>query len=153
MKVLVAIEDKKFGKTIIDFILKNRWDANTRFKILHVIEPYELDEEVDVSYLPFLEDTRAQVKETAKMLVDTLAVRLKSKLECPVETCVIEGHAKEKVLEAAETFKADLLCLGTHGRKGIGRFLLGSVSQAVVAHAPCAVLVVREPQAKEARKK
>lgn len=150
MKVLLAIEDKKYGKAIVDFILKNNWDANTKFKILHVIEPYELDEKVEISYLPFLEDTRAKVREMAKSLVDTLAMKLKNKLECPVESSVVEGHAKEKVLEAAENWKPDLLCVGSHGRKGLERFLLGSVSQAVAGNAPCAVLVVREPHSKEA---
>jgi len=155
MKVLIAIEDKKFGKTIIDFVLKNKWNSNTKFKILHVIEPYELDQELDITYLPFLDETKEQTRKTAKCLVDNIAVRLKNRLvTSSVESVVLEGHAKEQLLDVAEKWKADLICLGTHGRKGLSRFLLGSVSQAVVSHAPCAVLVVKIPgHDKEAIKK
>lgn len=155
MRVLIAVEDKNFGKTILDYILKNRWEAGTSFKVLHIIEPYELDEDLEITYLPFLEDTKKQVREMADLLVESLVERLKNELgSCSIESAVVEGNAKEKLLEEAESWKADLLCLGTHGRKGMGRFLLGSVSQAVAAHAPCAVLIVRKAaeKKKEARK-
>ena len=50
---------------------------------------------------------------------------------------------KELILEEAQRWGADLIVLGSHGRRGISRFLLGSVSEAVAAHAHCSVEIVR----------
>ncbi|QQR59519.1 MAG: universal stress protein [Candidatus Melainabacteria bacterium] len=145
MKVLIAVEDKEFGETIIDYIKKNNWNTDTKFKILHVIEPYELDEGVDVTYLPFLEDTKEQARAAAKTLVNSLTIKLKDKfVNCSIESDVAEGNPKEILLKEIEKWSADLLCLGTHGRRGVSKFLLGSVSQALASHAPCAVLIVKK---------
>jgi nucleotide-binding universal stress UspA family protein len=47
------------------------------------------------------------------------------------------------IVDAAEAEHADMVLVGSHGRGVVGRFLLGSVSEHVVRHAPCPVLVVR----------
>lgn len=53
------------------------------------------------------------------------------------------GKPSAEVVKAAEEWPADLIVIGSHGRKGIQRALLGSVAEAVLRHAPCPVLVVR----------
>jgi universal stress protein A len=55
------------------------------------------------------------------------------------------GAPAAEIVSAAEDLKADLLCIGTHGRTGIAHFLLGSVAERIVRHAPCPVLTVRPP--------
>jgi nucleotide-binding universal stress UspA family protein len=52
----------------------------------------------------------------------------------------------EKLIEAAESYQADLLVLGTHGRRGMNRFLLGSVAEETVRRAEIPVLLVRAKQ-------
>jgi nucleotide-binding universal stress UspA family protein len=61
----------------------------------------------------------------------------------PVETRCLAGGAWEGIVFAAKDEGCDLIVMGTHGRTGLGRVLLGSVAEQVVRHAPCAVLVVR----------
>ncbi len=56
---------------------------------------------------------------------------------------VLEGRPVSEIVEYARDSGADLIVLGTHGRTGIPRFLLGSVAERVVRLAPCDVLVVR----------
>jgi len=59
---------------------------------------------------------------------------------------VVAGVPWQMIVEALEGDRTyDLAVLGTHGRTGLGRMLLGSVAERVVRHAPCAVLVVRKP--------
>jgi nucleotide-binding universal stress UspA family protein len=58
---------------------------------------------------------------------------------------VIEGEPREEILAMAEAWPADAIVVGSHGRKGLDRVLLGSVSDGVVRHAACSVMVVREP--------
>jgi nucleotide-binding universal stress UspA family protein len=61
----------------------------------------------------------------------------------PVRFLVWEGDPGESIVEAAVAESADMIVVGSHGRGGIGRFLLGSVSEYVVRHAEVPVLVVR----------
>jgi nucleotide-binding universal stress UspA family protein len=53
------------------------------------------------------------------------------------------GSPAAEVVAAAGDLHADLVCIGTHGRGGLSRVLLGSVAEQVVRHAPCPVLTVR----------
>ena len=59
------------------------------------------------------------------------------------ELRVIEGDARDTILETARTVHADLIVIGTHGRRGLARVLLGSVAEDVLRRAPCPVLAVR----------
>lgn len=56
---------------------------------------------------------------------------------------VLTGYAAEEILAAIKSEKADLLVMGTHGRKGIDRILFGSVAEKVVKGASCPVLTIR----------
>lgn len=55
------------------------------------------------------------------------------------------GSPATEIVSAATDLNADLLCVSTHGRTGLAHFLLGSVAERIVRHAPCPVLVVRSP--------
>jgi len=56
---------------------------------------------------------------------------------------VWEGDAGEAIVAAADAETADIIVVGSHGRSGVSRFLIGSVSDYVVRHAHCPVVVVR----------
>ena len=56
------------------------------------------------------------------------------------------GDAREVILHAAEEIGADMIVMGTHGRRGFRRALLGSVAETVVRTAPCPVLTLRAPK-------
>jgi nucleotide-binding universal stress UspA family protein len=63
------------------------------------------------------------------------------------EVRIVEStDAANAICEAADHFRADLVCIGTHGRSGLAAALLGSVAQAVIAHSSRPVLVVRPPR-------
>jgi nucleotide-binding universal stress UspA family protein len=61
------------------------------------------------------------------------------------ERRLAEGDAVEQILRVAQETNADLLVLGTHGRTGLGRLLMGSVAERVVRKAACPVLTVKAP--------
>jgi nucleotide-binding universal stress UspA family protein len=62
-----------------------------------------------------------------------------------VESYVCEGEPPDVLVEIARGKKADLIALGTYGRKGLKRLLMGSVTSQVIVNAPCDVLVVKRP--------
>jgi nucleotide-binding universal stress UspA family protein len=63
----------------------------------------------------------------------------------PVEHVLAEGDADAEILRVARETHSDLIVLGTHGRTGLGRLLMGSVAEKVVRKAPCPVLTVKTP--------
>jgi nucleotide-binding universal stress UspA family protein len=64
-------------------------------------------------------------------------------LKCPVETRLERGDPASEILRTADEFGADLIVMGTHGRSGLGRLLMGSVAEAVLREAPSPVLIAR----------
>jgi nucleotide-binding universal stress UspA family protein len=60
-----------------------------------------------------------------------------------IETLVREGEAYEKIVELTNVIKADVIFMGSHGRTGLKKLLMGSVTEKVIGHTPCPVMVVK----------
>ena len=110
--------------------------------VLHVVEPITLASppQMSPSYTPELE---IRVKEGHELVEREVQKLLAAgfKAQGSVET----GDIRGKILDAAAELGADLIVLGSHGRKGVQRFLLGSVAENVARHAQCSVEIVRVP--------
>jgi nucleotide-binding universal stress UspA family protein len=63
----------------------------------------------------------------------------------PCERRLVSGSPAETIVELAAAEDVDLIVMGTHGRTGLRRLLMGSVAEAVIREAPCPVLVYRAP--------
>lgn len=83
-----------------------------------------------------------QVRERREQVAQALVERGRD-AGVPVSFLVWEGDPGDMIVEAAVAEHADMIVVGSHGRGAVGRFLLGSVSEFLVRHAPCPVLVVR----------
>lgn len=106
--------------------------------IVHVVEqpyyygiPYE-----NPSMVTWLQEIEQAVKERFEKLSESLDIP-------PEKRHFVNGQAKAKILEVAKEIKADLIILGSHGRHGIGLFIMGSTANAVLHEASCDVLAVR----------
>jgi nucleotide-binding universal stress UspA family protein len=104
--------------------------------LLHVVEPPVFYGELGVKSAATVSHL-----DTARMRVAAL-----EDAEDPVrvETLVIEGIAAAEILRVAAERQCDLLVIGSHGRGGLGRILMGSVAEEVSRKSPCPVLIVRE---------
>ena len=83
-----------------------------------------------------------QVRERREQLAQVLVERGREE-GIEVSFLVWTGDPGDMIVEAAQSERADMVLVGSHGRGAVGRFFLGSVSEHVVRHAPCPVLVVR----------
>jgi nucleotide-binding universal stress UspA family protein len=83
-----------------------------------------------------------QVRERREQLAQALVERGREE-GIEVSFLVWTGDPGDMIVEAAQAERADMVLVGSHGRGAVGRFFLGSVSEHVVRHAPCPVLVVR----------
>jgi nucleotide-binding universal stress UspA family protein len=150
MKVLVAVSDDRFGEALCSFINNYTWPAHTEFKILHVVEPTGVERLSDVSFAPFLESWEENSIKEANSLVRRVALRIRDKFKTPfVEEEVVKGKPRERILDLAKDWGADLIIVGSHGRSGVDLIMLGSVSNAVVSHSPCSVIVIKLPKSEE----
>lgn len=77
-------------------------------------------------------------------VIDQWAERLRAKAKGPVTAQTRRGRAGAQILEVLESGKYDLVVMGSHGRTGLRRALLGSVAEKIVRHATCPVLVARK---------
>lgn len=122
----------------------------SRLRILHVYEPPYYAPEALVNLpgeppLPMIDYVRQQAE---RQLEDFVAARRASAVEGEwpadrIDWRIAAGLAFEEIPRESTAWNADLLVMGTHGRHGLTHLLLGSVTERVVRHAPCPVLVVR----------
>jgi universal stress protein A len=89
------------------------------------------------------EDLINLAEEDGRRLLDEFCQR--AALPAPSPGFVVVGKPASEIVKTAADWPADLIVIGSHGRQGVERVLLGSVAEAVGRHAPCSVLVVRAP--------
>ncbi len=90
---------------------------------------------------PMPGDILDRIATASKEALDGL-VKVRSKSGIAMRGVLREGPAPREIAGVAETEKADLIVVGTHGRRGLSRIFLGSVAERVVRTAPCPVLTV-----------
>ena len=145
MKILVAIDGSDFSQAALQSVVARPWPQDTEVKILHVVEaPSILMGREMGGYDPEFEVVWKALREQAKRLVEKAAEKLR-RAKFSVSTELVEGDPKSQIIDIAHEWRADMIVLGSHGRSGLGRFLMGSVSQGVVRHAHCSVEIIRSP--------
>ncbi len=100
-------------------------------------------------FLPPNIELEKAVKENADKILAETSEKVKNFLKLnpsQISTEALFGSPESRIVETAEEMKADIIIVGSHGYNSWERLLLGSVSDSVVHHAPCSVLVVRTPK-------
>jgi nucleotide-binding universal stress UspA family protein len=118
-------------------------DYEARLLLLHVVEPPVYYGELGMT-VPLPADFHESLHERLTKLVP-------SGSGISVETILIEGGAPKEILHVAEEQHVDLIVLGTHGRTGLARVLLGSVAENVIRHSRIPVLTLKTPSLLESQ--
>ncbi len=143
MKILLAIDDSKFSEAAIEAVIRQATPQETEVKVLHVIEPIPIYPNGQAwGYGPEASQVLKEQRKEAEELVARAGQTLREK-NFKVMTAIEEGNPKEVIIDSAAEWHADLIVVGSHGRKGLDRFFMGSVSEAVARHAHCSVQIVR----------
>jgi nucleotide-binding universal stress UspA family protein len=143
MKILIALDGSDYSRAALKSVIARPWPPDTTVKVLHVVEPPSLLMGREMGgYDPEFEMVWKALRDQAKDLVEKAAEQLR-KAKFSVSTELVEGDPKSQILDAAKEWHADMIILGSHGRSGLSRFLIGSVSQDVVRHAHCSVEIIR----------
>ena len=115
-----------------------------RIKLMHVFEPPLLGIGSEAA-LMCGEDIYNVARDAGQALLSDAAARVKA-AQIPVDEQLLEPDGKrlcDQVAETANAWRASLIVLGSHGRRGLGRLLLGSDAEQILRTAPVPVLLVR----------
>lgn len=140
MKVLLAIDGSKFSDAATQALISQINAKNADVLVLHVLEPLTVSvpPEMAAGYAPEQEPALKEKMSEARATSQVL-----QKAGFKATSRVVVGEIRISILDAATQWGADLIVLGSHGRKGLQRFLLGSVAESVARNAQCSVLIVR----------
>lgn len=144
MKVLIAIDDSKYSQAAIRRVIEQVRTDGTEVCVLHVVEPVTnyISAAMIPHYVPHVAAIEEDRKKEAQELVRSAAQELR-KSGFRTSEVVEQGEPKAIIIDHAARWQADLIVVGSHGWTGLNRFLMGSVSDAVIRHAGCSVEVVR----------
>jgi nucleotide-binding universal stress UspA family protein len=136
MRLLLAIDGSKESEAATHSVIAQCKPQETQVKVLNV---------VDLA-IPIPTSDAAGFREESLRHGQELVHHAEEELKragYAVQTAVEEGDPKSKILDQAARWNAELIVMGSHGRKGLDRFLMGSVAEGVARNAPCSVEIVR----------
>ena len=149
MKILLAIDGSEHSGAAVEAVAARPWPPGTIVRVLSAVERV-VPPATEVWYDAggSLEQAREELTKRADQLTVGVAEKVRA-AGLTAETAVRDGDPRSVIVDEAEEWDADLIVVGSHGYTGLKRWLLGSVAQSVVSHAPCSVEVVRRKQTGE----
>jgi nucleotide-binding universal stress UspA family protein len=147
-RIVVGVDESPHAAVALRWALHEAVLRQARLEVVHAWQP-------PLAALPFgvtfaVPVDEGEIDAAARAEVDKLVDAALAELDTDVPEVVrsvVPGPAASSLIEAAET--ADLLVVGSHGRTGLRRLVVGSVANACVQHAPCPVVVIRLPDEDE----
>ncbi|MEI7429423.1 MAG: universal stress protein [Betaproteobacteria bacterium] len=145
-RIMVAIDDSFATSKVLDSAIESARQHGAKLAICHAIdETIFAQREAAIMLSSSVGQVTRNLKESAREFVD-LAAEKARKAGVEVETLIVEselGHVAEMLAQASAEWQADLLVVGTHGRRGVERFFVGSVAEKLVSKASTSLLLVR----------
>ena len=163
-KILVAINNSPLGPLVFSVAVEQAQLNQSALKLLHCIpremmaEPtFPMTYEPSLQPSPTISGYQTQQIIVEQQIEDAQALLERYRQEAlnqgvPTEADYPVGEPGHLVCESAKEWEADLIVVGRRGRSGLAEALLGSVSNYVVHHAPCSVLVIQEVESQTSAK-
>lgn len=153
-KILVAVDNTELSQQAFQNALSLAQAFTAKLHIINVLSPLRTEYQdttslaFSSSYYPdtlddFMQEEWVNIQETGKNLLESLEEKA-TEQGVETETSQQIGQPEQEITDFAKNWQADLIVIGSHGRKGISEFLFGSVSNYVSHHVPCSVLLVHQ---------
>jgi nucleotide-binding universal stress UspA family protein len=143
-RILVAVDGSSISERALHEAVRLAKEQRAMLRIVHTIDVVPLI--IDVEFVDFAAIQRAlrqagqQVIERAGETAKAAGIEAETRL---VEIDTPNQRIAQRIVEEAKAWPADLLVIGTHGRRGLDHLLLGSVAEGVTRSAPMPVLLIR----------
>ncbi len=145
-RIMVAVDGSDISRRALQEAIQLTRDMDARLVIVHVVDAVDINLAGDFGNFQEVVDATSRGGET--LLEEAAATARAAGIEPETRLPVIDTlgqRVAERIVAEAESWPADLLVIGTHGRRGIHHLLLGSVAEGVVRTATRPVLLVRAP--------
>lgn len=139
LNILVAIDGSKISEKALDIAVEEAHSKKASLSVLYVVETglfthLPMDNTWEVIY--------SVLEKEGKNAIDNALDKAKSR-GISVKSYIAQGHAGEEICKKAAETGAELIVVGSHGKRDVDRLLLGSVSTYVVTHSRITTMVVR----------
>ncbi len=147
MRIVIGVDGSQYGRWAAGWVARLPFRTSPRITAVHAVDltyvkaPF-MSQPVVIGNEPFLRAEIRRIEDLAKRVVRETRTMLSS-LRLSGKPVCEKGAAATTLLRHAK--RGDLIAMGSRGLDALDRFLLGSVSTQVVLHAPCSVLIVKEP--------
>jgi nucleotide-binding universal stress UspA family protein len=148
MRVLLAVDESEYSTAAARALAARPWPAEGEVRVMSVVDlaPSFLQAAFEPAFIDpsGMDDLREQALERAQnSITGAREILAGAGLRTSEYLSVLLEPPKKSILDQAKDWHADLIAVGSHGRRGFQRLLLGSVSEAVAMHAHCTVEIVR----------
>lgn len=143
-RILVPIDGSTTAARGLAEALQLAKEQHARLRIIHVVNELMMTSYEGTIYAGELLEA---LRESGRTILHKAEEQVKA-AGVTVETDLLEahgGHAGDLIVKDAEQWRADIIVLGTHGRRGLGRLVMGSDAEQVLRQANVPVLLVRSP--------
>jgi nucleotide-binding universal stress UspA family protein len=145
MRILVPVDGSSPSLKGLDEAIKLAKASGAKLKLVHVVNEAIVDAP-DVLPASYYQDVIASLLEQGQKVLDAAEAAARAQ-NVVSEIELIErigGHAADSIIDAAKQWSADLIAMGTHGRRGLRRLVMGSDAELVLRSTPVPVLMVRD---------
>lgn len=136
-KILIAVDSSEYSMKAAKKGLELAHQLQAKIALLFVVDKSKAVGNIDAGITP--DEAIIGLKKEAEQTLDELSKLAHVK---DIQKFMPEGYPLEDILKTAETWGADALVIGTHGRTGLLHLLMGSVAEHIVRHAKIPVIVV-----------
>ncbi|MBZ0188372.1 MAG: universal stress protein [Candidatus Obscuribacterales bacterium] len=146
MNILIAVDGSLCSTKAAEFVAERAWRENDSFIILTILEPMPHDLGYGDATLEAkaLEDRKNKARCECEAIVDNASSIIKEAHPLnDVKTEIVHGLAVDEIVAFSKTWPADLIVVGSHGRGGLEKILIGSVAERILHQAQCVVEIVK----------
>lgn len=153
-KILIAVDRTQNNKFVFDTAVSLAQTTGADLMLLHILSKKEPEHPIapTYTYYPIIEETNYETYQQEYAKYEQHGIEfLKNLTEeataagVSTEFTQLAGNPGRMICELANNWSADLILVGSRGLNGLKEMFLGSVSNYVTHHAPCSVLIVRQP--------
>jgi universal stress protein A len=136
--ILCPVDFSEASRKAVQYAREFALSMGASIYLLSVVEPRPMAVDISLNYVPLEADLEKASQEDLELILQDLK-KGGLKADCGVEI----GNPADVILDKIDEFDVNLVIMGSHGKKGLSRLIMGSVAETVVRKANCPVLIVK----------
>jgi len=136
--ILCPVDFSDASRKAVQYAKEFAWSMGSRVHLLNVVEPRPMAVDITMNYIPLEEDLQHAAKEDLQLVLQEF-----QQAGLKVDSSIEIGNPADVILDKSRELDVNLVIMGSHGKKGLSRLIMGSVAETVVRKANCPVLIVK----------